>query len=469
MARRSSGESAVAAAAAAAAQAAGNGAEPVPPMTLVPSTAPTGAPPGPPSVPTLGSRSAVLAAATAPVAEPAPIDQADPSHPVFVAVVEEDAVFLTRIIGELTAFGAAPFSSLDELAMEAGLDRHPVIVIILGPSQVEEDVLERLRGLIRSRSGLGAVLVVAENSPGILRMALRAGIDDAIGIDSITEDLAAAVRDLGYRLASEVAEAAEAAPPVVEAGPAQHGRVTAVYSPKGGVGKSVVAVNLATALARRSRQPVVIVDLDLQFGDVAVMLRMQPVHNVAEASLARERLDAELARNLLARHESSGVLVMAAPTEPSMEEHVTPAMVSRLLRVLREIGVHVVVDTPPHLSDVLLQLLDDSDDIVRVVGMDVPSVKNARLGLQTLELVSVPLERVITVLNRADSKVHLSVRDVERTLRMKIDVTLPSDALVTQSVNKGIPAVMEYERSRFAASVVQLAEMVRARTAAASE
>lgn len=389
----------------------------------------------------------------------------------FVAVVEEDAVFLTQIIGELTGFTAAPFSSLDELALEAGLDRHPVMVIVLGPSLVEDDTFERLRGLIRSRTGLGAVLVVAENSPGILRMALKAGIDDAIGIDTIGDELANAVREIGYRLQTEVADAAEAArPPVVETGgPDQPGRVTAVYSPKGGVGKSVVAVNLAAALARRSRQPVVIVDLDLQFGDVAVMLRMQPMHNVAEASLARERLDAELARNLLARHEGSGLLVMAAPTEPSMEEHVTPPMVSRLLRVLREIGAHVVVDTPPHLSDVLLQLLDDSDDIVLVVGMDVPSVKNARLGLQTLELVSVPLDRVIVVLNRADSKVHLSVRDVERTLRMKIDVTLPSDALVTQSVNKGIPAVIEYERSKFAASVNQLAEQVRSRTAATAD
>ncbi|HET6811203.1 MAG TPA: P-loop NTPase [Acidimicrobiales bacterium] len=391
-----------------------------------------------------------------------------PSAGPFVAVVEEDAVFLTQIIGELSGFTSAPFSSLDELALEAGLDRHPVMVIVLGPSLVEDDTFERLRGLIRSRAGLGAVLVVAENSPSILRMALKAGIDDAIGIDTISEELANAVREIGYRLDGEVTEAAAAAtePPPVETGPDHEGRVTAVYSPKGGVGKSVVAVNLAAALARKSRQPVVIVDLDLQFGDVAVMLRMQPMHNVAEASLARERLDAELARNLLARHEGTGLLVMSAPTEPSMEEHVTPAMVSRLLRVLREIGAHVIVDTPPHLSDVLLQLLDDSDDIVLVVGMDVPSVKNARLGLQTLELVSVPLDRVIVVLNRADSKVHLSVRDVERTLRMKIDVTLPSDALVTQSVNKGIPAVIEYERSKFTASVNQLAEQVRSRTAA---
>ena len=400
--------------------------------------------------------------------DPGPAAADGPVSGPFVAVVEEDAVYLTQIIGELGGFSATPFSSLDELALEAGLDRHPVMVIVLGPSQVEDDVLERLRGLIRSRQGLGAVLVVAENSPGILRMALKAGIDDAIGIDSIGEELANAVHEVGYRLAGEVAEAAAAAPPpTAEPAPDQKGRVTAVYSPKGGVGKSVVAVNLAAALARRSRQPVVIVDLDLQFGDVAVMLRMQPVHNVAEASLAKERLDAELARNLLARHEGSGVLVMSAPTEPSMEEHVTPAMVSRLLRVLREIGAHVVVDTPPHLSDVLLQLLDDSDDIVLVVGMDVPSVKNARLGLQTLELVSVPLDRVIVVLNRADSKVHLSVRDVERTLRMKIDVTLPSDALVTQSVNKGIPAVIEYDRSRFAGSVLQLADLVRSRVGAA--
>ena len=434
---------------------------PVPAQSAVPAPPPGAADPSPLSAP------APLSAPVLRAVEEGE-DLLAPLGP-FVAVVEEDAVYLTTIIGELGAFRAEPFSSLDELVLEAGLDRHPVMVIVLGPSQAEEDTLERLRGLIRSRIGLGAVLVVAENSGGVLRMALKAGIDDAIGIDAIGAELSSAVQELGYRLDSEVSEAAAVAavPPSVEVGPALEGRVTAVYSPKGGVGKSVVAVNLAAALARRSRQPVVIVDLDLQFGDVAVMLRMQPVHNVAEASLARERLDAELARNLLARHEGSGVLVLSAPTEPSMEEHVTPAMVSRLLRVLREIGAHIVVDTPPHLSDVLLQLLDDSDDIVLVVGMDVPSVKNARLGLQTLEMVNVPLDRVIVVLNRADSKVHLSVRDVERTLRMKIDVTLPSDALVTQSVNKGIPAVIEYERSKFASSVLLLADQVRARVAAA--
>jgi pilus assembly protein CpaE len=125
---------------------------------------------------------------------------------------------------------------------------------------------------------------------------------------------------------------------------------------------------------------------------------------------------------------------------------------------------YVVVDTTPILDDRVLQVLSESDDIVYVVGMDIPSVKNARLGLQALEAVQVPLQRVLLVLNRADSRVHLSARDVERSLRMKVDAALPSDALVPQSVNRGAPAVLEFERSRFAARMREIADLVVSRS-----
>src|SRR6185437_13628901 len=140
--------------------------------------------------------------------------------------------------------------------------------------------------------------------------------------------------------------------------------------------------------------------LDLQFGDVAVMLRLQPPHTIAEIP-ADKRIDGEVVRSLLIEHEASRVWVLAAPTEPSSAEHIDARSVRRLLEVLRGLVDHVVVDTPPMLSDAILQLLDEADDIAFVVGMDVPSVKNARIGLHALEVVGISPERVLLVLNRA--------------------------------------------------------------------
>jgi pilus assembly protein CpaE len=242
--------------------------------------------------------------------------------------------------------------------------------------------------------------------------------------------------------------------------------VTTVFSPKGGVGKSVVSVNLATALARETGKPVVIFDLDLQFGDVAVMLRLNPVHTVLDAVSAGTLLDESLLQTFLVRHEKSNVSVLTAPTAPSGADQVTPADMLRILGLLRQMFDYVVVDSPPHLSEVVLQAVAESDTIAFIVALDVPSVKNARLGLQAFGLLQLPMERVLLVLNRADSKVHLAVADLERALKMKVELALPSEAAVPQSVNQGVPVLLEYPKSRFASHITQLSSLVVGRSKA---
>ncbi|HLI53922.1 MAG TPA: AAA family ATPase [Acidimicrobiales bacterium] len=385
-----------------------------------------------------------------------------------VAVVEEDAVVLTQLVRFLVSdFDVSPFCTLDEV-LDAGLVGGPGVVLVLGPSEGQEEVLDRVGALARAERGVASVLVVDEADAALMRLALRSGIDDAVSFEQAGSDLVAAVEELRRVVANEVA--ARSAPPDATAaeGP-RRGRIITVFSPKGGVGKSVVSVNLAASLARREGSRVVLVDADLQFGDIAVMLRLAPVHNIVEAAQAGGRLDSSFLESLLVRHESSGVSVLASPTDPSSGEKVTAGSITAILDVLRGIATDIVVDTPPLLDDVVLQLLAESDEIVFLVGMDVPSLKNARLGIQAFEVLQLPLERVLVVLNRANSKVYLSSRDVEKTLQMKVDAALPSDALVPQSVNKGVPAVMEFDRSKFAASVHDLARLVIERSAQEAE
>jgi len=250
--------------------------------------------------------------------------------------------------------------------------------------------------------------------------------------------------------------AGSTAPPAIE--PSEPARVITVFSTKGGAGKSVVATNLAVALTKRADGPVVLVDADLQFGDVAVMLQMTPQHTVVDAVSAGERVDRAMLQGLLARHES-GVLVLAAPPEPAFADQVTPNDIINLIGVLREMAAYVVVDTPSAFNDLVFSLIEESDDVLMVGALDIPSIKNVKLGLQMLRLLNVPAGRLHFVLNRANSKVRLDVAEVERALQLKADGFIPSDVMVPRTVNRGVPAVIDAPKSEVAKSFERLADL----------
>jgi pilus assembly protein CpaE len=241
--------------------------------------------------------------------------------------------------------------------------------------------------------------------------------------------------------------------------PTQIGRMITVFSTKGGAGKSVVASNLAVALARKADGPVVLVDADLQFGDVAVMLKLTPQHTIVEAVSAIDRLDPQLLQSLLIRHEPSGVLVLPAPLEPAFADQVSASDMNKIVSILKTFCAYVVIDTPAHFNEVVLGLLEDSDDIVLIAGMDIPNIKNVKLGLQTLRLLNIPVSKLKLILNRANSKAKLDVGEVERTLGIKADALIPSDVAVPQSVNKGVPVLIDSPKAGVARSFEQLAEL----------
>ncbi len=391
--------------------------------------------------------------------------QAGPGPGFALILVEADQAVLARMGAALPAgWGAQAFADLDELDGAPVRPDDPV-VLVLGPSQAGEVQLGRVAALLRGTPGVGAVLVVDRLSSDLMRLSLRAGIDDAIDVAQVASELPSAVSDLVGRLEEDLSTARAAA----QDGRTLHGRrparaaVTSVFSPKGGVGKSVLAVNLAAALAQSCGQPVAILDLDLQFGDVSVMMRLQPAHTLSDAISAGDLLDETLLRSFLVRHDKSGVYVLGAPTSPSDADQVEPATILRVLELMREMFAHVIIDTPPHLSEVVLQAVAESDLVAFLVAMDVPSVKNARLGLQAFDLLRLPMDKVLLVLNRADSKVHLAPHDVERALELRVHLSLPSDPVVPQSVNQGVPVQIAYPRSRFAGQVAQLAEIVMSR------
>ena len=372
--------------------------------------------------------------------------------PVILAIVESDPKLRTRL--NMQAGEVAPTTSYP--GVEALLEELRVgrpAVVIFGPGFADPDGLAQIEKVTRARPELGAILMAAELSTGLLQQALRAGVKDVLGLPSETQVLRESVERVAETLAPVHL------PPAVEGVRAERGRVITVTSTKGGAGKSVVATNLAVALAKKGEGPVVLVDADLQFGDVAVLMRLSPAHTIVDAVSNIQRLDAQFLQSLLIRHESSGLLILPAPVEPSFAERVSGADMVKIVEVLQTFCSHVVIDTPAQFNDVVLGLIEHSDDVLMVAAMDIPSIKNVKLGLQTLRLLSIPDVKLKLVLNRANSKVRLDVSEVERTLGLKADCLVPSDILVPQSVNKGTPAVLDAPKSSVAKAFEQLADL----------
>lgn len=399
---------------------------------------------------------------TAHAAPPGPPPQISPA--VSVAVVEFDVATRERIIS-LLGDGVTPFNTLEELTSR--LTGAMPVVAVLGPSCTGTDTLPMIERVNQQYPYVASVMVVSELSTGLLQQALRAGVRDVLALGGEAGALAHAVQRVAISL-EVAAVAVPTAPPQAVSGEeveAVNGKVYSVFSTKGGSGKSVLATSLATTLARRSELPVALVDADLQFGDVAVMLKLAPSHTIVDAVSALDRLDPAMLDSFLVAHEPSGLRVLPAPLEPAFADQVSAHDMTRIVDMLRTFCAFVVVDTPAYFNDVVLGLVETSDEVLLVAGMDIPNIKNVKIGLQTLRLLDTPTEKLHLVLNRANSKVKLEVSEVEKTLGMKAAALIPSDIAVPQSVNKGEPVVDFAPKSSVSKAIDEMADMVLPRQA----
>lgn len=354
--------------------------------------------------------------------------------------------------------GIAGFETIDSLLPR--LTGGPTVVV-LGPSCSEPDILAMVERSMGNRPDVGVVLVADELSTTVLQLALRSGVKDVLTLQGDTLQIVEAIERVGSGLQSTGISTAAGAPTLLgDGGGSELGRVTTVFSTKGGSGKSVMATNLAVVLAERSEGPVCLVDADLQFGDVAVMMKLAPSHTVVDAVSNIERLDSSLLESLLATHEPSGLRVLPAPLEPAFADQISAGDMVRIIEILRNFCSHVIIDTPAYFNDVVLGLVEVSDDVLLVAGMDIPNIKNVKIGLQTLRLLNTPMEKLRLILNRANSKVKLDIGGVERTLQINAEALVPSDVIVPQSVNKGVPFVMSHPKSGAAKSIRGLADLL---------
>ena len=365
-----------------------------------------------------------------------------------VLVVSGDQVFLdgtARFLKDHRVLAARNVTDAQRRIVEDGVD-----LAIFDPSFATDAGVSDGGQLLQVDPELPLVLVADTLDMSVLRTALRIGFADVV--DAPVDR--AKIDGMLELIDDQVQKA------VLKEAKARIGKIITIMSPKGGAGKTMTTANVALQLAMwGDPSRVVIVDADLQFGDVCIAMQIDPIHTIVEAAADLDQLDDELLESLLSTH-SSGLRVLAAPLEPSLADKVSTQVVVRVLGMLKRSYDYVVIDTAPFLDEPVLSILERSDDVLLVVEMDLPSVKNAKLALDTLKLLKFPLGKIKLVLNRMNSKARLDIGELERSLELEVQAAVSSDKLVPRAVNEGEPVVSLYPRSRVAKDLRGVARLV---------
>ena len=327
-------------------------------------------------------------------------------------------------------------------------------MVLIGPSIANEKGIDAVRTLRNEDPSLILIAVADQVTSGLLRAAMRAGISEVIEAPLTEEKIEEAIKQFANDFLKRKVAAVVPAPIETD-----EGQIIVVMSAKGGSGKTVVATNLAMLLTRFEDKKVVMVDADLQFGDVCLVLQLEPRFTLVNAAHELHHLDSQLLESLLTDHPS-GLKVMAAPLEPAFADDISTESLITVVTLLRETYDYVIVDTASMLDELLLSLLEKADVILQVVDMDLPSVKNAKLALETLRLLKFQTSKIKLVLNRSNAKARLDDKEIQGALKMSISAAIPSDGAVAASMNEGRPVVESAPKSRVAKGFESVAELI---------
>lgn len=242
-------------------------------------------------------------------------------------------------------------------------------------------------------------------------------------------------------------------------------KVITVFSTKGGVGKTTIASNLAVSIARTTKKKVALVDLDLQFGDIAIMLNLSVKNTISDIIKDFGKLNAELMDEYLVSH-FTGVRVLPAPIKPEYAEYITSAHVEKIIATLKENYHYIIVDTSANFHETVLTALDMSDNILMVSTLDLPTIKNIKAGLDVMGSLHYNDEKIKIILNKASEQYGIKYKDFENTIKNTIWAYIPEDSnTVITSANKGFPFVMTRTETKVSKAIFGIAnEMVKAKS-----
>jgi len=358
-------------------------------------------------------------------------------------------------------------------AIQISQDLQPDVVL-MDINMPDMDGISATEAIRAKQPAVQVVILSVQGDQNYMRRAMLAGARDFLTKPPMGDELISAIRRAGAMAQSEKSKSAQIAAVAPISGNvgsmmgygAPKGKIVTIYSPKGGTGCTTLAVNLALTLNNEDTR-VALVDGNLQFGDVAVFINEQGKNTIIDLAPRADELDPEIVEEVMLKHATSGLHVLAAPGRPEYAEKVSSAQFAKVLEYLRQMYAYVIVDTAALLTDVTLSAIDVSDLIVLVTTQDIPSIKNCRLFLDLLQTLGIERDRILFVMNRYDKRINITPDRVTENLKQEIVSVIPFDEqTATKAVNRGIPFVLDSKNQPAARGVFSLAESVRARVAA---
>jgi len=343
-------------------------------------------------------------------------------------------------------------------------------VVLMDINMPDMDGITATEIIRKQNPYIQVVILSVQSDQNYMRRAMLVGARDFLTKPPMADELNSTIRRAGQLARDEKAKGAQVnvsqgsnsslSPLSVGAG---RGKVIMVYSPKGGVGSTTVAVNLALALHNEETESALI-DANLQFGDVAIFLNEQGKNSILDLTPRVDELDRDIVNNVMIKNATTGLHILSAPTKPEFAEKIKADQISKLLEFLKSMYSYVIVDTSSYMNDITLAVLDVCDVIVLLTTQDIPSIKNNRLFLDLMSTLEIPKEKLVFSLNKFDKRITITPEKIGENLKLQVAAVIPLDErVVIPSVNRGVPFVIDNKTQPAAKGIFSLAEAVRSK------
>jgi pilus assembly protein CpaE len=352
-------------------------------------------------------------------------------------------------------------------------------IVLMDVNMPIMDGIQATEQLAQEVSGSPVIIMSVQGERDYLRRAMQSGAREFLIKPFSGDELIASIRRV-YQLEqkkesflAKTTGATEKAPTAPAGGEAkqrgERGQVIFFYSGKGGVGKSLIAANLAVSMANETKGKVALVDLDLQFGDIGVLLNLDHSQGITDLIENIDHMDQEFIREIMV-DGPFGIKVLLAPISPELADLVTVDHVRRIFGELRKMFDYIIVDSSAHLGEINLEVLDHADKVVVVTSLSIPAIKNTKLALKIFDSLSISPDRVVLLLNKSDAHSEFNKESVEANLRFPIAGQIPNDPkLVINSINRGNPFVTTHPESEISQRIRELVAKLLPAAAPAAE
>lgn len=331
------------------------------------------------------------------------------------------------------------------------------LLVVIGPDMPMTQVRELMDTYRTSRPAMGVVLVRRRLDVVIMNEALQSGVREVVAFDDGEGIINACRRSLA--ISRKMLETVQVGSYVET----HQGKVVIIFSAKGGCGKTTLSVNLAQSLAKDPETKVCIVDFDLQFGDIAVALQVEPTKNISNILGLGANVDSLALRSVVVNREKNLDLLLA-PNNPADVELIDSTLAHAILVNLKNMYDYVIVDSPPAFTEVILKAFDLADTCFLLTTLDMPAIKNLRVAMQTLGALGLQPEMCNVVVNRSDSKAGLTVEDVEEAVGKKVVARIPTSRDVPRTTNRGETIVKAEPKHKVSKEIFAIADLVREKT-----